>query len=54
MSNTNDVTGDRITSKIRGKENYDNNYDRIFGKKPDGKFRQTVPDGQIPCGVKNK
>ena len=49
MSNTNDVTGDRITSKIRGKENYDNNYDRIFGKK-----EKEVPDGQIPCGVVEK
>lgn len=31
MSNTNDITGDKLISKVSN-ETYRNNYDRIFGK----------------------
>lgn len=30
---TNDVTGDELKSKLGNKKAYDENYDRIFGKK---------------------
>lgn len=33
MATKNDVTGDRIKSKVRQQEQYRDGWDRIFGKK---------------------
>lgn len=40
MTTKNDVTGDRLTSKVNNKK-WDENYDRIFNNK-DSKDRQSV------------
>lgn len=33
LADTNPHTGERLISKLRDKKKYDDNYDRIFGKK---------------------
>lgn len=40
MADTNPHTGERMISKLRDKKKFDENFDRIFGKKEDKKDKE--------------
>ena len=46
MASTNEITGDKLTSKIGNKKAYDDGYDRIFSKEAKDKLK-TVEERPI-------
>ena len=48
MASTNEITGDKLTSKIGNKKAYDDGYDRIFSKEAREKLH-SVEERKGPC-----
>jgi|TARA_B110000046_G_scaffold150684_1_gene159171 hypothetical protein len=49
MAATNDVTGDKLKSKVAN-DNFRNNFDRIFGK-PDEDVKEHKPKDWVKLGL---